>query len=920
MKKILKKILICSCLFLILFNFMMIESNYVYAGFADNMKNMFTGDPEFDIGDAVTSLLSGIVGLLTWTMRLPFAVTPIIVQSIGAAIAQMDGSDSTFLILTPYHIIFNKINLTSIDFFTPLPDTAVGIIRDQVALWYWVMRIIAVAILLAILIFVGIRMAITTVATEKAIYKKALFDWVTSLALVFLLHYIIRAVLWVNTGLVAILDDIARSKVVNLDDLFKEMAALLFDIDFLTSVSTIIIYVMITIQSLMFLISYIKRMITLAFLIIISPLITITYSIDKMGDQKAQALNTWLKEFSYNVLIQPFHCILYLVFVNTALKIVTTASGKTAIGALVLSVLCIKFVWDGEKIVRKIFGFEQASSLASAAASGAVIGSMIGKAQGIGKGAASGIKFAKNTKTGQMLKQKHDQRKDVRMKNKAAQNITGNKNATYASLSSTEKIRADRQVAFKKEQKTKTPIRRMQERKEYNRLKEKAEASGANVNELALRKQASKNVDKKNLNFKNNHKILSAVGSDAAKFTRKLVAPENIAKFTAGATIAAAMYAMPDSNLVTSIGGGYAAGKSAGAGVKKLKENKKEHFEENIMKAWNNHCNITGNNRNSKDEFNKWYENTYNKGKQLDSYSQKNMGKAEGAARKDLQEAGIQSKDLDAILSQLQKAILTKEPYDPSKLFKGYKDSNGVAIDPAVIAAAVAAYAAKFNESYAYKNVSDYNEQMGQFGVTAEDAVNGISDSEFESYLTPPVQAFVAPEQTETVVETSTNTSEQLENEQLELVSEVYDEIGNKYSTDDIGSDRDTLAALESVVEERIGKIETEVKSKIADLGHAQETEVDGILGKISEEISKISPDHGSLEGQISNIVSTAMSKIDLRGATSGQETEIKNYFTEYANKQVVNNYMTNNYGKSVTNVGFNADKIRSDLEKIANK
>ena len=919
MKKILKKILICSCLFLILFNFMMIESNYVYAGFADNMKNMFTGDPEFDIGDAVTSLLSGIVGLLTWTMRLPFAVTPIIVQSIGAAIAQMDGSDSTFLILTPYHIIFNKINLTSIDFFTPLPDTAVGIIRDQVALWYWVMRIIAVAILLAILIFVGIRMAITTVATEKAIYKKALFDWVTSLALVFLLHYIIRAVLWVNTGLVAILDDIARSKVVNLDDLFKEMAALLFDIDFLTSVSTIIIYVMITIQSLMFLISYIKRMITLAFLIIISPLITITYSIDKMGDQKAQALNTWLKEFSYNVLIQPFHCILYLVFVNTALKIVTTASGKTAIGALVLSVLCIKFVWDGEKIVRKIFGFEQASSLASAAASGAVIGSMIGKAQGIGKGAASGIKFAKNTKTGQMLKQKHDQRKDVRMKNKAAQNITGNKNATYASLSSTEKIRADRQVAFKKEQKTKTPIRRMQERKEYNRLKEKAEASGANVNELALRKQASKNVDKKNLNFKNNHKILSAVGSDAAKFTRKLVAPENIAKFTAGATIAAAMYAMPDSNLVTSIGGGYAAGKSAGAGVKKLKENKKEHFEENIMKAWNNHCNITGNNRNSKDEFNKWYENTYNKGKQLDSYSQKNMGKAEGAARKDLQEAGIQSKDLDAILSQLQKAILTKEPYDPSKLFKGYKDSNGVAIDPAVIAAAVAAYAAKFNESYAYKNVSDYNEQMGQFGVTAEDAVNGISDSEFESYLTPPVQAFVAPEQTETVVETSTNTSEQLENEQLELVSEDLEEVYNIHGEEnaDLG---EVLEMLQNIVDTKIGNIETNIRSSLGNIGNDQEAKLDRVLEEIRTEISNISPDHGNLEGQLSNIVSNAMSKIDFRGATEEQRVEVQNHFREYTNKQVVNNYMNNNYGTTNNNYGFNADKIRSDLEKIANK
>ena len=44
--------------------------------------------------------------------------------------------------------------------------------------------------------------------------------------------------------------------------------------------------------------------------------------------------------------------------------------------------------------------------------------------------------------------------------------ITGNKNATYASLNDTQRSEADKQVAFKKEQKTKTPIRRMQEKKE----------------------------------------------------------------------------------------------------------------------------------------------------------------------------------------------------------------------------------------------------------------------------------------------------------------------------------------------------------------------------------------------------------------------------------------------------------------------
>ena len=60
---------------------------------------------------------------------------------------------------------------------------------------------------------------------------------------------------------------------------------------------------MLVFQTLGLVISYINRMIKIAFLIIISPLISITYSIDKIGDGKSQALDTWLKEFVYTVLM-----------------------------------------------------------------------------------------------------------------------------------------------------------------------------------------------------------------------------------------------------------------------------------------------------------------------------------------------------------------------------------------------------------------------------------------------------------------------------------------------------------------------------------------------------------------------------------------------------------------------------------------
>ena len=63
----------------------------------------------------------------------------------------------------------------------------------------------------------------------------------------------------------------------------------------LSGIASTIVYCMMVFQTISFLIMYIKRMLTIGFLIIIAPLITITYAIDKMGDGKSQVLDAWLK-------------------------------------------------------------------------------------------------------------------------------------------------------------------------------------------------------------------------------------------------------------------------------------------------------------------------------------------------------------------------------------------------------------------------------------------------------------------------------------------------------------------------------------------------------------------------------------------------------------------------------------------------
>ena len=290
------------------------------------------------------------------------------------------GSGANENFLTPYDIFFNKVLLTDVDFTNVDMEGAnektqtVRLMRAAVAKWYYIMRLIASIILLAILVVVGIKMAISSVAEEKALYKKALVDWAVSLALIFLLQFIISFTVLCNNGLVKALAAIGSSDSADISDTIEDLKKMAMGAVGWETIAATIVYVAISVQTLAFLFQYIKRMINIGFLIIISPLISITYSIDRMGDGKSQALNTWLKEFVFGVIIQPFHCVLYLAFVDMAFQLLKGGGSsveKIANGAL--AVMCITFVDDGEKIVKKIFGLD-ASSAVSPVAAGAMLG------------------------------------------------------------------------------------------------------------------------------------------------------------------------------------------------------------------------------------------------------------------------------------------------------------------------------------------------------------------------------------------------------------------------------------------------------------------------------------------------------------------------------------------------------------------
>lgn len=361
--KILKVLLIIILLFGLMFN--------TKVSFATEE----TANTEVNVVDIISGLLDGVLGIFLNIFNILPVTIGGVIQMIAASVANIGGYKFTFLQLDD--ILFNEVPILSVNFFATIDNSVVANIRTNIAIWYYALRNIAIVISLVVLIYIGIRMAISTIAEDKAKYKKMLIDWVVGFITIFLIHYIIVITVNVNDLLINMFSNYTKD---NLDGGFAGSLALnavnLLD-GFVKGFTSSILYLFLTVMIMMFLISYVKRMLTVAFLIIIAPIITVTYSIDKIGDGKSQALNTWLKEFVYNVLIQPFHCIIYLAFMTIVIGLVGTPNDQwfegAGLGASVFAIFTMIFIKQAEPIVRKIFGFDNASSLGSALASGALL-------------------------------------------------------------------------------------------------------------------------------------------------------------------------------------------------------------------------------------------------------------------------------------------------------------------------------------------------------------------------------------------------------------------------------------------------------------------------------------------------------------------------------------------------------------------
>ena len=201
--------------------------------------------------------------------------------------------------VTVENIVYNKIPILDANFFNfesaggAVVDEngIVYIIKENVAIWYYVFRTMAILIMLIILLYLGIKMAITTVAEKKAVYKQMLVSWIAGFILVFTIHYIMYFIISVNETFISWI--VPKYEEGTELSLYESVRTKAYSLKATTGTAGMVMYAVLVYYSIRFLLLYFKRYLTIMILAIISPFVSVSYAVQKINKKRKRRRDVW---------------------------------------------------------------------------------------------------------------------------------------------------------------------------------------------------------------------------------------------------------------------------------------------------------------------------------------------------------------------------------------------------------------------------------------------------------------------------------------------------------------------------------------------------------------------------------------------------------------------------------------------------
>lgn len=270
-------------------------------------------------------------------------------------------------LMTIEKIFFGDIDILNVNIYKMSEKKEIGSntgndFKKGIAEWAGITRVIAVTLSFILMLIGAIMLMVknarmSTNAKGIAASKEFLIDVAKGIGIALSINLIFALMLFAHDILLGILNSI---RYVIVESGNKNVEITIYEIllsnpltggsRYAVSILTVAILIVYQIK---FLVIYANRLITIGFIIVIAPIISVTYAIDKIGDGKSQVLRKMFKEFVDAIMIGIIYPIIYLVFMTGLAPIVVLSP--------LLGLIIIMLFSKIEEMFKKIFGIASTS-------------------------------------------------------------------------------------------------------------------------------------------------------------------------------------------------------------------------------------------------------------------------------------------------------------------------------------------------------------------------------------------------------------------------------------------------------------------------------------------------------------------------------------------------------------------------------
>ncbi len=282
----------------------------------------------------------------------------------------VDGGN-TMKIYTIEDLFFNRIPLLDANFFSETAGgkkinegSTIDIIRKVVKLWYISFRNVAIVVIAIVIIFAGVKIAISTVAQDKANYKNMLVNWVKALVIVLLMHIFMYVIQYFNARMLEILQDSLANKygaevdpdthqpIGNTGQVYNTIVKRAFDVRYKVGIPGAIMYLVLTIYFVRFCFIYVRRYAGLMILTVLAPLIAIKHAVLSLNGKSSNEFGKWLGDYTTTTFLQSIHALVFLTLITTAIDL-----ALVNIAGFVVALLMLHAVTHITVLATQIFNF-----------------------------------------------------------------------------------------------------------------------------------------------------------------------------------------------------------------------------------------------------------------------------------------------------------------------------------------------------------------------------------------------------------------------------------------------------------------------------------------------------------------------------------------------------------------------------------